>query len=405
MQKKLFFCFAICCLFAVYAVPEYLVTGKNPSELEKLAEKELKYFYKKIYQRELKNISPQNAAGKSVIYLGDTETARQHGFSLSKAGKEEWFLKTVKDNLIISGGRPAGTLYGVYELLERLGTAFVAQGEVLLPEGKPAFPKFDEKRQPAFAGRIIWDGVPTVYHRTQADNETKQAYRLWILRNRINGVQTLLLPPIYTGDYNNLTTYPYHNLDEYVPPEKYFKTHPEYFRMNEFGKRVPPKKKHMYGSLCMSNPEVNRVTLESLRQFIKRDRKKLPKEKWPVIYDISELDAVDYICHCPECKKVIAVNQSESDLLFSYINFIAEEIKKEYPEIIIRTSARRRMPGKIRPAENVLVRVANSFFRSVRNARRNPTYSEEAASVSQPKIFLYSQYTVAMILGAWPAPH
>ena len=128
MQKKLLFCFALSCLFAVYAVPEYLVTGKNPSELEKLAEKELKFFYKKIYQRVLKNISPQNAAGKSVIYLGDTEAARKQGFSLSKAGKEEWFLKTHGKNLIISGGRPAGTLYGVYELLERLGTAFVAPG-------------------------------------------------------------------------------------------------------------------------------------------------------------------------------------------------------------------------------------------------------------------------------------
>ena len=360
MKKKLIFCTAIFGLLTAWAVPEYLVTGKSPSRLEKLAEKELKYFYRKIYQRELKNISPGEAAGKSVIYLGNTTSARQAGFDFSKAGKEEWFLKTVNDDLIISGGRPAGTLYGVYELLERLGTAFVAPGEILLPEGKPAFPAFNEKRQPSFAGRLLWDGTPTVYHITGADAATKEAYRLWILRNRINGRQTPRLPSVYMGDFHNITTYPYHNLDVYVPPQKYFNTHPEYFRMDEFGRRVAPKKVHQYGAVCMSNPEVQRVTLESLRGFIRHDRKTLPREEWPVIYDISELDATHYICRCPECKKIIAVNQSESDLLMTYINFIARQIRKEYPEIMIRTSARRRMPGKIRPEKNVLIDLDNS---------------------------------------------
>ncbi|MBE6394341.1 MAG: DUF4838 domain-containing protein [Lentisphaerae bacterium] len=362
MKKFLIFCAVVGVTFAAFSVPEYLVTGKNPSRLEKLAEKELLYFYRKIYQRELKKISSQDAKGKKVIFLGDTEIARNNGFAPAKFGKEEWMLKTVGKNLVIAGGRPAGTLYGVYELLERLGTAFLVPGEVLLPDKKVKFPRFDEKRKPAFAGRLIWDGTPTVYHITRADENTKKAYLMWILRNRINGGQTSRLKPVYTGDYFNLTTYPYHNLDVYVPPEKYFKTHPEYFRMDEFGKRVPPKKVHQFGSLCMANSEVKRVTLESLRNFIRHDRKTLPEEQWPLIYDISELDATDYICRCPECKKVIAATGSESDLLLSYINYIATEIRKEYPEIIIRTSTRRRMPGKLQPAKNVLMTVGHSFF-------------------------------------------
>ena len=133
------------------AVPEFLVTGEKPVRLETMAEKELCLFYQKIYGKELKKITEKEADGKSVIFLGNTEFARKNGVDPDSAGKEEWILKTVGDDLIISGGRPVGTLYGVYELLERLGTAFLTPDETVVPTGKPDFPKFDEKKKPAFA--------------------------------------------------------------------------------------------------------------------------------------------------------------------------------------------------------------------------------------------------------------
>ena len=106
------------------AVPEFLVTGEKPIRLETMAEKELCLFYQKIYGKELKKITEKEADGKSVIFLGNTAFARKNGVDPDAAGKEEWILKTVGDDLIISGGRPAGTLYGVYELLERLELFF-----------------------------------------------------------------------------------------------------------------------------------------------------------------------------------------------------------------------------------------------------------------------------------------
>ena len=69
MKKFLIFCNVFFWIFAVFSVPEYLVTGAAPSRLEKLAEKELQYFYRKIYQRELKKISAKDAGGKKVIFL------------------------------------------------------------------------------------------------------------------------------------------------------------------------------------------------------------------------------------------------------------------------------------------------------------------------------------------------
>ena len=343
-------------------VPEFLVTGEKPGRLEGMAEKELCLFYKQIYGQELKKLPESEAAGKTAIYLGDTAFARKNGLKPDQADKEEWILKTADGgSLIISGGRPAGTLYGVYELLERLGTAFLTPDETVIPTGKPDFPKFDEKKKPAFAGRLIYNSIPGGMFLTKADPSVMEAYRLWALRSRINGKQKTTEPYYYLGDYYNLSTYPYHNLGWYVDPNKYFKTHPEYFQMDPMGRRVRPKSKAVEGSLCMSNPDVKRITLETLRGFIRRDRKAKPKEEWPVVYDISELDATSYICRCPECKKIIEADGSETGLLLHYINHIAREIRKEYPEIIIRTSARGRMPGKTLPEKNVLMRIGTIF--------------------------------------------
>ena len=343
------------------AVPEYLAAGKSPTRLETMAEKELCSFYKQIYGKELKKIGENEATGKSVIFLGNTDFARKNGVDPDAAGKEEWILKTVGDNLIVSGGRPAGTLYGVYDLLEKLGVVFAAPDATGLPSGKPDFPKFDVKARPAFPGRQIYDAIPSNMMRSSADEASCELYRLWALRNRINATPVTKWKAYYLGDYYNLSTYPYHNLGYYVDPKKYFKTHPEYFQMDPAGQRIRPKSRVQCGSLCMTNADVKRITLETLRGFIKRDRAARPKEEWPVIYDISELDATSYICRCPECRKVIEAEGSETGLLLHYINHIAREIRKEYPDVIIRTTTHGRMPGKTPPEKNTLLRIGTKF--------------------------------------------
>ena len=148
----------------------------------------------------------------------------------------------------------------------------------------------------------------------------------------------------------------FHSLSFYVHPKLYDK-HPEYFAMDPHGKRVRPRSFSMEGCLCMSNPDVKRISLESLRNMIKKDRQTMPKEKWPIVYDISTLDNFPYICYCPNCKKISDYEGSQTGILLQYINHIATEIKKEYPEIIIRTfgySASATPPKKIFPADITL---------------------------------------------------
>ena len=144
----------LCGTLLYAAVPQYLVTGPSPSRLEKIAESELQLFWQKIYGQKLKKIAPEQAKGKSVIYLGRTDFAKAGKIDFDKLSDEEWQLETVGDDLIITGGRPAGTLYGVYEVLERLGVEFLSFDETLIPKPGKNFPVFKEKRKPAFIGRV-----------------------------------------------------------------------------------------------------------------------------------------------------------------------------------------------------------------------------------------------------------
>ena len=394
MKKLLFLCALVGFLQLAAGVPVFLVTGKSPSRLEKIAAEELQFFYQKIYGRKLTVIPESQAKGKSVIYLGNTSFAKTTGVDSSKADREEWILRTAGTNLIISGGVPAGTLYGIYEVLERLGVAFIAPDETVIPTDKPDFPVFNEKRKPAFEGRLIYDAIHNHLLRVKASKAEKERYVKWILRNRINGCATRSLPPLYVGGMYNIPHYPYHNLCDYVP-RSLFEKHPEYFQMDEMGRRVKPKSDRMSGSLCMTNADVRRITLESLRKKIQSDRKKYPKEDWPYVYDISTLDNTGYICRCPECKKLISSDGSETELLLDYINFVAKNIRKEYPEIIIRTFGSKQPPRKILPEKNVLIQIDDDF------SRRSPFYPTESTLNSWYKKYYSSWKKSAKLLMMW----
>ena len=188
---------------------------------------------------------------------------------------------------------------------------------------------------------------------------------MWLLRLRINGGQNHSWMPSYVGDMFNISHSPkYHTLSLYVDPDKYFKTHPEYFSMDNSGQRFRPRGKNCGSSLCMSNPDVQKITLKNLKKMIVADRKRLPKDKWPVIYDISILDLSPFICKCPACQKISNEEGSESGLLLTYINHIATEIAKEYPEICIRTFVYgpvKQPPKKIKPAKNVILQICDLF--------------------------------------------
>ena len=304
-------------------------------------------------------------AGKSVIYVGQTNYARKQNIRFDQLSAEEWVIKTAGNNLILSGGKPIGSFYAVWTLLNQFGCYCLTWDQDTVPNHKTLKREIrPEQSKPSFSGRFIYNRYPPILKYTQASAQVIQNYVKWKLRNGQNGRHNPVDNQwVYSAHY--ITHYPsHHSLSLYVDP-KLFKEHPEYFSMNAAGKRFAPRRFDYGGSLCMSNPKVAKITLDSLRKMIRKDREKLPRGKWPTIYDISELDGMIYICKCPDCMAIINEEGGNSGLLLRYINSVAREIRKEYPDILIRTFCygfnTGTPPKKVRPEPNVLIQLCDKY--------------------------------------------
>ena len=328
---------------------------------EKEAAGELKTHLDKITGGNFTIVEEKDFAGdKPAIYLGETEFAKKHGIDFNAFAPEEWLVKTVDGSLIVGGSKMNGTLFGVYDLLEnQLGCHWFTFDSTHIPHNPDLqLGSLDIRKQPSFAYRYITSNQ----HRVQSviaahvTPETSQAYASFDKRSR--GHRNLRSPLSTSKQYRFC-----HNFHVFVSPEKYFKTHPEYFSMNEKGERFSTHP----AQLCLSNPAVWEITLDSLRAFIKKDRETLPVDQWPVVYDISQMDSSAFICRCPECTKITEREGDESGLILTYINHVAREIAKEYPEIKIRTFAytiTENAPKALRPEPNVIIQWCDLYTRS-----------------------------------------
>ena len=274
-------------------------------------------------------------------------------------GSQAFRIVREKDVIRIVGGSPIGTLYGVYEFLQRYCDIWnVAPGVVYAPRDTAlAFGSMDLTMQPAILRRQIYHAG--FYHTTK---EAREKWSRFDIRNRIElpAVFEPYTDPLY--NVSHTTAKDCHTFFDYVPPEKYGKEHPEYFALDPSG--VRNMRKNAGGQLCLSNPDVEKIVTDVLLETIAADRKKYGAHS-PRVYDFSQLDNVAYLCCCPECKKIIAqYGDADSGLLLWFVNKVARTVKKQYPDVLIRTFAyvnTENPPSGIEADDNVLIRLCDLY--------------------------------------------
>ncbi|MFA7158776.1 MAG: DUF4838 domain-containing protein [Kiritimatiellia bacterium] len=338
---------------------EYVVVqSENATDPEKFAVQELTNFLGRVTGASFPVVSESALAGKTRgIYVGWTEFAARNGIEASKLGEEEWIIRTVGKNLVLAGGRPRGTMYAVYEFLERqIGCHWLDKDTEVVPS-KPALTlaKLDIRGKPWFWRRQCGGELahqPGIF-RFLVRNKT---YRDTIF-NR--GPYSNDVPQ---GAFYKLDGYPGcgHSFSYYVNASNWFATHPEYFALDASGKRLPAYDGAGPGQLCLTHPDVRRLTKESLRKFIAKDRDEAAAKGCPPprVYMIGQNDKYDAHCKCTNCQVIAKREDSESGPLIDFINEIAEDIEKDYPDILIQTYAYNltQVPPKtIKPRDNVLV--------------------------------------------------
>ena len=293
-----------------------------------------------------------------AFYLGRTPFAEKHQVPFEKFAPQQWYVKTVGKDIIIAGGYTRGTLYGVYELLERqFNCRWFAPDTTVVPKmAKCVLPDVELQGNPSYDwereiyGDLFTSPSRGIYKETVAYEKRARAT---LIGHR----------GIYPGKTRQFR--PGHTLYWYVNPKELFATHPEYFSMNAEGKRFIGKKFGWHGSnACFSNPQVAEVAWKKLEEFIRKDRENTPKNEWPTVYEITLMDSARNLCLCPECKKITQEEGSESALLIRVLNVVAERAEKKYPEIRISSSAyspARKACKYTKPRKNISLQWSNMY--------------------------------------------
>ena len=309
-------------------------SGAIPSE--RYAAEELQRYLEKICGAKLPIVTDAEKPASREIVLGDnTHLGKSRAkVDFAKLGPDGFTLREDGNRLIIAGGKPRGTLNGVYTLLEeKLGVRwFTPDVESVLKLDRVRLANLNETKIPALENRDVFWSEPM----HNAD---------FAARHRING-QHCGLQEKHGGAFT--IYFPFvHSLDDLVP-KVLFETHQEYFPL------INGKRKEGYVQRCLSNPDVLKISIDRVHQWIKEHPE-------ATIISVSQNDTFNN-CQCDLCKAVDDAEGSPAGSLLKFVNAVAESIEKDHPNVRIDTLAyqyTRKPPKTIRPRKNVIIRLCS----------------------------------------------
>jgi hypothetical protein len=221
------------------------------------------------------------------------------------------------ENLIVEGSDEQYLKYAVYELLEReLSGRFWAPDAETVPqqvrwqiENDKAYHYHPPVHVRTVHSKLYYE------HHDFADKQrvTYEAFPMYAPGARV------------------------HTFHRFVPADKYFKKHPEYYALVD-GKRRTTQ-------LCLSNPEVLKIVKDTVADIFTQN---------PIasVVSVSQDDNTQY-CQCEKCAAVDKEEGSPSGSMIRFVNAIAAS----FPEKTISTLAYQytRKACKTKPLDNVLI--------------------------------------------------
>ncbi len=301
---------------------------------EKYAADEFQRYLAKMTGVTLPIVNDEEKETRHEILLGATKRKASRRTALSALGPDGYVLRTDGSRLVIDGGQPRGTLYGVYDILEeKLGVRwFTADLEVVPHTNRVVLPNLRESIRPALEYREVF------WTETMRDAD-------FAARHRLNG-DHYHLEDKHGGRFAVYQPF-VHSMDSLVPPEL-FQQHPEYFPL------INGQRKSGYVQRCLSNPEVLKLAITTVRKWLKEHPE-------ATIISVSQNDTGNW-CQCPRCKALDDAEGTPAASLLNFVNAVAADLEPDYPHVQIDTLAyqyTRKPPKTIRPRRNVIIRLCS----------------------------------------------
>ncbi len=308
-----------------------VLTAADPTKREALAADELVNYLARITGKQLeRREASANSIPLGAIVVGSL--ARDAGLvsqdELDAVERDGYVVKVAGGKAAICGWRDLGTVYGAYALLKHVGCRFYGRACETIPEVNDlVIPACHLADKPFYEFRKLAQNMKL--GQTPSDD---------------------LMNPAELGEPGNIV----HSAGYLLPFDKYHEEHPEYFALQKDGLRLhrDPNNNRFDVHLCLSNPDVQRISAERMLALI-------DKQSDRTFFGVSQGDGFAW-CQCDECKALDAVPGVEmTDRLLTYVNYIAREVAKKYPDkriiTLAYTSATSPPPTRVMPAPNVMV--------------------------------------------------
>ena len=275
-----------------------------------------------------------NADGKPVegkgLYIGNCKGSPKCTLENAGASLEGYVIEEKDGNLYFLGLNPTPIAYGVYSFLEDdLGVRWYGPGELwekVPKSAKPGTLAVDVK------SRTV---IPQTSPRIWSGHHWAQMWKDWNLRNKTNQSEV-----VSKRNFQN-------KIHMIFPPEKYGKEHPEYYPLMTNGKRYIPKKGDRDWRPCESNPEVQKIVVDYIRDYFDKN----PNQD---SFSVG-MDDIMNLCSCENCRAMDDAPDSFkhkrfSDRHYKFVNIIAKEVAKTHPGKYIGTliySIARQLPKDV----------------------------------------------------------
>lgn len=281
-------------------------------------------------------------------------------------------LKTVGQALVLTGSPPRGTLYAMYTFLEDVvGCRWWTSTESAIPK-KPTLeiPALDTSYAPPLLSR-------EAFYRDAFSSP-------FAVRLKLNG-HFMQIPRDYGGHIPIVGWC--HTFFPILPPAKYFADHPEWYSL------VSGRRSVANTQLCLTN--------ESMRQeFVRVVLQRLRDAEDPRIISVSQNDCGGR-CQCEACAALEQSEGSASGPLIHFVNAVAEEVEKEFPDVFVETLAyqyTRQAPQHVRPRRNVLIRLCSiecSYAQPLGTGPQNEKFRTdmEQWSAIAPQLYVWNYVT------------